>query len=231
MKHKVLLILVVVFLSASLFGCASFLQRTAKTEPIQSGAQIGIVFDGGEDRTFRDFLTSALMTRGYKVKVLNPYTILGSELEPIIKPYQEFSFLRELTRNIGNSSSGRLEGDSSMMKQLLASNDIDDSRERVNDLSKLSGALGTAMNVDYVLIISSSGGVTDMQAKIIDAESREVVFTYILKANSQGLMQNISSYKGPGLIDKPNPTNPEIENRMSMNIAEHIASYISGETE
>lgn len=231
MKHKVLLFLVVVFLSASLFGCASFLQRTAKTGTIENGAEIGIVFEGKEDKTFRGFMTSALISRGFRVKELNPYTLVGSELAPLIKPYQEFSFLSELTKSIGNSSSGQLEGSEEMMKKLFTANDITDSKERVSDLSELSNILGAAMNVDYILIINSAGGVMDLQAKIVEVKSREVVFTYILKANSEGLASNIETYRGPGVIDKRNQTEPDLKTRMSMNIAEHIASYITGEAE
>lgn len=231
MKHKVILSLLVVAVSISLLGCASFLQRTARTHTIQSGAEIGIVFDGGEDRTFRGFMTSALISKGYSVKVLNPYTLLGSELKPLIKPYQEFSLLPELSMSIGKSSSGQLEGSAGMMEELITSNDIIDSKERANDLFELSNIFSTKINVDYLLIVSSAGGVTDLQVELVDLKTREVVFTYILKANSQGLVANIAPYRGPGVVDKRNQSEPDLKNRMSMNIAEHIASHIAGEAE
>lgn len=231
MKRNSVKCALIVLVVGSLFSCASFLESSAQARAIEPGSSLSIVFKGSRNAVFQEHLSAAFVRKGIVLKVIEPYVLLGSDLDQVLRPYGEYSVMTELASTLSRSSSGQITGDSELISRIVESNDIVESTKRINDLRDFYAALGENAGVDYIVLVEQRAGFNEMSITVVDLRSREIVMSYFLEADAQGIDNNIKPYEGPGLVDKTGeiPTATDTQStRRSIDVAEYIATRITG---
>lgn len=226
MSRSIAFLIIVLGLIGSLSNCASFLESTSQVKPIEPDASLSILFQGANNPSFRDHLASAFIRKGFTVRIIEPYALLGPDLDRALRPYGEYSVIPTIANSLAGSTAGEVSGDRELIEEIVGSNDIVESTNRLRALSDFYSAIGEYAEVDYVLLVDQRDGFNEMAIQLVDLRSREIVMTYFLQADAQGIDNNIQPYEGPGLVDMQSSVDIRATRR-SIDVAEYVVGRMT----
>ncbi len=207
-------IAILVVVASFCWGCAAFIKRGARTEQVPKGAKIGVVVlseDSDEDQrrlTLEDYLTAALVGRGYKPVAMDIRMLWGDRMIETLRPQgaytntienHGFEFVNveeevevNVTAPVAPPMPTGGPAEAAVTKSDEPRNELTDAKVRFDALLSLATDVNSKWSVDYLLFVHHFD-TYGFGAHVVKLADKTVINSLVISANKKGMKRSLGN--------------------------------------